>query len=213
MANQPLASALFEHLRYDLSHVQGYDPYETRSGASMGALAPDTGIKAAYAKSLQNSFLKKFQDEIETGDVDEVGINKFLDANAKCARWQYAPESTWDEILLGTFRRHLCAFFEASYPPPPGEYVSCSDEKDPMPLFDWSGSLDWARVSYFADNGPGSSLGAVGTSWFEKFTRSPLTYSREFLLELYWSRCKRADSHSQVEAERFANHGCQLRES
>jgi hypothetical protein len=199
MANQPVCTALSEHLRYDLSRVAGFNPYDTgtRSG-SLGELHPDAGIEVAYAQAISLSFLKKFQDEI-TGDVDVVARQKFLAANSKCDEWRYEPKTDREEILLGTFRRHLCDFFSVTYQ---------ATEEEPQ-FLDWSSVLDWSKISYFADNGPGSSLGATGTSWYEKFTRSPLTYSREFLRDLFVSRCAGSDSHRQVEAfrqEQFGGH-------
>lgn len=142
------------------------------------------------ARALLASLIKKFEDEVEMDQTDPPALKKFLDCNEKCASWS-PPESllsdTKDNLLLGEFRKNVYNFFTTP------QFRPMTTQNNP---FDWGSVLDWTRIAFFGNNGPGSALEASGTSWLEKFDQSPLSYSREFLWDLYRMNTHRYENGS-----------------
>lgn len=149
------------------------------------------------ARALLASLIKKFEDEVEMDQTDPPALKKFLDCNEKCASWS-PPESllsdTKDNLLLGEFRKNVYNFFTTP------QFRPMTTQNNP---FDWGSVLDWTRIAFFGNNGPGSALEASGTSWLEKFDQSPLSYSREFLWDLYRMNTHRYENGSDLSEDKI----------
>lgn len=200
--------ALYDRLLYDLAGLDcdwdGILPNDP--DGTFGLLPPDATIQHIRALALAKSLCKKFQTEPD-GRATDVATLKFLEANARCAswsppKWDGSCASDFDRELYGEWKRCLTRFFEQTHR---------SELADRYPQFDWrDGPLDWARVAFFGNNGPGSAIGSAGGSWVEKFDQSTLTYSREFLRDLYQYEVLRSQSRLSQEIGRALAFGWEL---
>jgi len=201
-------NALYDRLLYDLAGLDcdwdGVLPNDP--DGTFGMLPPDATIQHVRALALAKSLCKKFQTETN-GRPTDVATLKFLEANARCAdwrppKWDGSCDSDFDRELYGEWKRCFYRFFEQPHR---------SNLQERYPQFDWSdGPLDWARVAFFGNNGPGSAIGSVGGSWIEKFDQSTLTYSREFLRDLYQYEVIRNQTRLTQEIGRALDHGWEL---
>lgn len=176
MANKPVGIALYEHLLLDLS------PLFPDGDLTMDPF-PGITFQQFSATAIAKALTKKFQDDIDPVPADAAAFLKFLECNEGCRGW--APpscdgsfRSEYEQEMLGQFREELGRFFDA-------ENLS-----------------SWAAISFRGTNGPGSCIGGSGSSWFEKFANSTLTYSTEFLFDLYRERTRGHWTHSEVEESR-----------
>lgn len=218
-------SALYDRLLYDLADLdfdwEGILPNDP--DGIFGNLPPDASVMHVRCLALAKSLCKKWPVK-GYGQPTEVAMLKFLEANAACAdwkppKWDGSCESDFDRELYGEWKRCIHRFFEQPHH---------SSYEVRYPQFDWYGSkavdktgqkpvefthygsaLDWARVAFFGNNGPGSAIGSVGGSWAEKFDCSTLTYSREFLRDLYQQECLRSQTRLDQEIGRALRHGWQ----
>lgn len=124
---------------------------------------PDIDYRTFCAHSLFHNFLSKSLETVET-DSDQKALDKFLACDSACGEWVLKPESSKDEVLIGTFKRALDLFFN------PGGLPLVHS------LFDL---LDHGRM------GSGSSVGAEGTSMYAKLFSSDLTTTDPSLYEIY----------------------------
>lgn len=161
MAHKPLV--LYQCLLDDLSpylpkealYLEDYTPIQTW---------PDITPKQFASVSLLNSVLKKLRDSVSV-DADQAALKKFLAVNQQCKDWVYEVDSTWEEELIGTVKRHLDNFFYTSYLSP--ILPNLSD------------------MFCVGRNGPGSSLGSVGQDDYTKLYSSDLTSTSESLYRAY----------------------------
>lgn len=208
MASQSVSFALYSRCYLDC--VQHLEPRDGPFGNGYPGSAAD--IKHVQATALIKAIVKKFEDEIDPAIPDSVALQKFLAANERCRNWQL-PErvfvgegakreevfsSAYTSELLGEFRKILNGFFRNA---------GSEFQREKYLEFDWDNLLDWSKIEYFADNGPGASIGASGDSWIEKFSMSPLTYGREFLWSLFDSYTRRNPNRAVVEQLRDMRFG------
>lgn len=119
-------------------------------------------VQRFQAHALRKSLTKK----LVTGRSPRADLNaieKFLSMNERCKNFELRVESSWDEELVGTFKRVLYDFF---YP-------------RGMPL------IEASSISAKARTGPGAAVDAQGTSFYEKMFSSKLSYTRRYILDLY----------------------------
>lgn len=200
MASKPDYYALYARVLSDLVRVVPDGVLPFLPSGDFGELPPDASIRQVSALALAKSICKKWEDESE--ESVRLATLKFREMNERCETWSL-PErdgslsSEYDQELLGEFKRVLHSAC----------YQDLSFMSDQYPGFDWSEPLDWTKISFFADVGPGASVGSEGCSWLEKFCLSPLTYSREFLLNLWTSRACSHDLHWGTEIIRDSKFG------
>lgn len=194
MASQSVTSALYGALCRDLSRVfgSGIDSSFLEKTQGDFDIPPDATISQFRARALCKSLLKKFVADNST-DADNTALLKFLSANTKCGDW-CLPEpdgslETQHELeLMGEFRKELHSFFLAHR-----SFTSFPFETDEEEVL----SLD--KVVFLSKTGPGVVVDGAGTSWIEKFGGGPLTYSREFLWNLYQTTVKNMPLLAEVE--------------
>lgn len=169
---------------------------------SFGQLPPDATRREFEAQALAKSIVKKFTGESDE-HAEKAALDKFLACNSTCNNWELPDfsgfEGARDKALLTAFRSSLRWFFARSY--------ATSQMAGRYPMFDWHSMLDWTKVSFFADVGPGKAVGVSGCSWIEKFDASPLTYSREFLWDLWNARARRSELSLLQEQDRESRLG------
>lgn len=189
MASSLLNLALYRRIRNDLRGLlpSGVclpkDPY----GAFM-ELPPDATVHQVRALALAQSIVKKFEDN-PSDEADDVAYLKFITSNAQCQEWKapsygLSPSShldAYDAELLHSFKKNVSDVFYKDISSFMPRQAAMTFE---MGSFGYT-PLSWSLIAYLADVGPGSVLGGDGGSWFEKFNCSTLTYSREFLWDLY----------------------------
>jgi len=123
---------------------------------------PFSRWKDVAATQLLGSIFKKYEDP--NPKADAKAISKFLQVNKQVGTWEIDPElSSWDEELLGTFKRYVDNFLH-----PSGELL--------VP------SLD--SLFNEGDLGSGANLLGNGGDFYTKMFSSKLTVSS---LDLYTS--------------------------
>lgn len=128
---------------------------------------PLTGWRRHAGQALLKSITKKLvTDRHESARAKALSL--FLESNNKCSSFVLRVDSSWDEELVGTFKRVLYDFF---YP-------------RGMPLISELGIFDRCRT------GPGLSVGTQHTTFYGKLFSSPLTATRRYIVDLYRSYSK-----------------------
>lgn len=125
---------------------------------------PDASPKEVAAHRQVSSFFKKFVENT-ADDADAKAISKFLAANRKCSEWEWRPEWSVDEVLLGEFQRLIERFW----------YL----DGDTSLVESFSVLFDAGR------NGPGDAVGADWESAYTKLFASPLTTTSSTLYKEY----------------------------
>lgn len=208
MASQPISAALYSRCYLDC--VPYLEPRDR--SFDNGRPGGPADVQHYQAQALIGAIVKKFEDEIDQEIPDQVALTKFLAANERCREWKvperyFSPvggrdeevfSSAYTSELLGEFRKILNGFFRNA-----GSLF----EREKNPNFDWDNLLDWAKIEYYADNGPGAAIGASGGSWIEKFTESRLTFGRDFLWDLYQKHLTRSCCRLAVEIDRDCRFG------
>jgi hypothetical protein len=136
--------------------------------------------------SLADSILKKFEDE-KSATADEKALTKFLEANTHCGTFAKVDETLLSEVQAIAI----------------GEAKSCYYDF----WFNADGTywLSLDEIVKRASTGPGSSIGASGTSYYHKIASSVLTSTRGSLLALF--KRAAAEYHLWDEAEKIrSNH-------
>jgi len=117
--------------------------------------------------ALLRSLTKKFRGRV-CANADNVAEEKFRRSNDLCRDWELRIESSWDEELVGCFRKEIDDFFHP-----------CG-----LPLI--------TTVDQIFENGrcgPGSSLGANGNDFYTKLFSSKLSATS---FEVYYQYAERA---------------------
>lgn len=125
-------------------------------------LTSDMTLSAARSLWLQNSIWKKFQDEIAE-DADAKCLELFKDSNRRCRDFVLAPETSYDDMLIGEVRSLWW------------DIVGNGPESN-------------LELSVILDNcgvGPGANVGARSYNFYTKLFDSPLTCTSERLYRLY----------------------------
>lgn len=209
MDSRPVTDALYSHILCDLapylpdSVLRSSD--DSKPAASGLAESERVTIREFASVALLNSITKKFQDEVPNEGPDSVALDKFHSANEHCDTWSVPScdgsySSEYDLELFGEFKRVLDRAL----------HTPCDSLRENYPAFDWDSPLDWTRISHFAVNGPHMALGASDCSFLDKFENSTITFSREFLWDLYCNRVRRSDLWTGVEERRESLFGHEL---
>lgn len=189
MANGLLNLALYRRISDDVRGVlpPGVLPEDPYQGA-FGDLPPDATVHQVRALALAKSIVKKFEDN-PVPEADDVAYLKFVTTNARCEDWKRPSFGLEPDSYLDAYEAELMWSFRENF-----SNVFFGDISRYMPrmaamTFEMGGTchtpLSWSLIAYLADVGPGSVLGGEGGSWFEKFNCSTLTYSRDYLWDLY----------------------------
>lgn len=135
---------------------------------------PEMNSKDVAGLMLGKSLLKKYlASKRTTPEQDAVATRKFHDANMRCANWEFAPNTSLDEELMGQFKQLLYLFF---YP----TSTSC-------PYTNLDAIFDSGRT------GPGASVGARGNDFYTKLFSSPLLCTNGLLKTHYLYALQRDD--------------------
>lgn len=158
--------ALFNTLKIDVYKNLPTYPFDPVTNYRDMA-RPECGGREYACLALLDSFLKKFEDDVEEG-ADERAIAKFLDANKHCLALSIDRSNMTEieAVALGEFESTIWKFFE-----PDGDHY-------------W---LDPVRAIANGRFGPGASVGVKGTSFYRKVGSAPLTTSKTSIYRLYLS--------------------------
>lgn len=116
-------------------------------------------------KALAISFVKKYHGDKMNEAASKRAYDKFCAVNDRCKTWQLHVETLLDEMLVGTFRKYLHAFFS---------------RKNGEPLVhSFSSILDEGAT------GPGASIGAESTDFYTKLFDSCLSTTSNGLYRAY----------------------------
>jgi hypothetical protein len=181
------SDALFVHLLEDLSPHLCKEAYIALSFKQDIAIWSDISVKEFAAISIAKSLLKKFVPSVsDRNDADNRAFEKFVAVNKRCQNWVLSCETTWDEILVGEFKRSLDDFLHP----------------DGMPLF---GSLE--ELFEGSRVGPGSSRMARASDFYTKLFDSPLTGTSDILNLAYQRLARRSVSYCEAEETRSHRYG------
>lgn len=113
--------------------------------------------------SLRKSFFKKLVERT-SADADSKAASKFISVNERCSNWVMPDMTEFDYQIIGEVRKILYDFWYRK-----GE-----------PLFS-----NHHTILDRGDLGPGSSIGAVGNSFYAKLFGGKLSCTREGLYLMY----------------------------
>jgi hypothetical protein len=150
-------------------------------------LTSDMSIASADALWLQNSFWKKFQDEVGL-DADNACLKLFKESNEKCANFIFKPESIQDEQVIGEVKSLWLDLV--------GNGPSTN-----IPLSD---ILDNGGV------GPGANIAARSYNFYTKLFDSPLTCTSERLYRFYRYAIMSNPTYLSAEKTREKRYGHQM---
>jgi len=142
------------------SDVKEYSPF---GPVGLGEIPPDADYKQFVSTCLLFNLTRKWKEK-NTVQADNAALSQFLASNKKCEDWTLPKVNELEYLLLGLFREELYLFFH-----PGGQMLFDSYEQ----------VLDNSRC------GPGSAVGAKGTSFYAKFFSSPLAMTSESLYLVY----------------------------
>lgn len=136
--------------RAALEDVKEYIPF---GPVGLGNIPPDASYKQFVSSYFISNLIRKFEP-LDTSIPDTAAKGKFLASNKKCKDWSLHLDSWLDELLYGEFCREIDRFFH-----PEGHLLFSSFYE----------LIERARV------GPGSSIGALGQSFYAKIFSSQMT--------------------------------------
>jgi hypothetical protein len=149
-----------------------------------------TVTSAAIRAQLKGLFWKYLSTSETRPELDTVAVEKFKIVNERLDTWQFSPNTSGDEELLGSFRELLWNFWNPQGFPLVTSLHHCLD----------SGST-----------GPGVAVGARGEDFYTKMFSSPLTYTSEVLLQVYLDWCQEEPTWLSAESTRAKAFGDPLR--
>jgi hypothetical protein len=141
--------------------------------------------RLAACHSIDKSLLKKLSVPSNNA-ADAAALAKFRLVNSHCADWNYAPEFSWEEELLGTFKKCISDFFH------PGGVLLNHHPYDILKV----GRL-----------GPGASLGSTSGDSYTKLFSSTLTCTSSNLYFWYKRYASRFPEWSNAEIIRQEHFG------
>lgn len=147
-------------------------------------LTSDMTIASARSLWLQNSFWKKFQDEVGAS-ADAKCLELFKKSNERCATVELNPQTTQDDEIIGEVRSLWY------------DIVG----NGPEPNFSLSEILDNWGV------GPGASVGARSENFYTKLFDSALTGTSDRLYRYYRYAILANPTHFSAEVERDRRYG------
>lgn len=147
--------ALFRYVLDDLYGI-GKSPNATE-------IYPGAPLSSVRRSQLTKSLLRKLADETSK-KADDVCLDKFLSVNSRCETWELNCSGSWDEELVGCFKKAVDDFLH-----PMGEPLVQS----------------WFDLMRVGRAGPGASLGANGEDFYTKFFASKFTATSSWLYDVY----------------------------
>lgn len=147
-------------------------------------LTSDMTIESARSLWLQNSFWKKFQDEVGAS-ADANCLKLFKESNERCAAVELNPQTTQDDEIIGEVRS---LWFDIVGNGPESN-IQLSDILD-----------NWGV-------GPGASVGARSDNFYTKLFDSALTGTSERLYRYYRYAILANPTHFSAEVERDRRYG------
>jgi hypothetical protein len=159
--------ALFLHLAEDLSPFLRTVSFSDLCDESRKIEAwPGISNREFASLALRSSILKKFEG-IKATNADTLALQKFLEANTRCASFidfNRDRITEIEEIALGEFSSEVNSFF----------------------YYDWDTPILSAYdICQGIGIGPGASIGATGGSFYHKIAASPMTGTSRSLYNLY----------------------------
>jgi len=145
-----------------------------------------TVTSAAIRSQLKGMFWKYLSTDSTRPELDRVAVEKFMIVNQRLDSWQYSPNTSGDEELMGAFRALIWDFWN-----PQG-----------FPLV-----TNFHDLLDHGSTGPGVSVGARGTDFFTKMFASCPTYTSEVLLQVYLNWADEHPTWSQAESNRRRLYG------
>lgn len=150
-------------------------------------LTSDMTLAAANALWLQNSFWKKFQDEIGAS-ADDNCLKLFSESNERCSKFELIPQSVYEEMLIGEVKSLWWDLIGNG----PESNLSLSD------------ILDNGGV------GPGANVGARSDNFYTKMFDSKLTGTSDRLYRYYRYAILAHPTHLSAEVERNKRYGYEI---
>jgi hypothetical protein len=151
----------------------------------------DVTVTSAAIRAQIKALFWKYLSTTETRpELDSVAVEKFKIVNMRLDSWQYSPNTSGDEELLGSFRDLMWNFWNSQG----------------FPLV-----ANLHRVLDAGKVGPGVAVGARGEDFYTKMFSSPLTYTSEILLQVYLDWCKEEPTWDAAESTRCRTFGDPLR--
>lgn len=171
-------NVLYRHLLEDVL------PYDR------GLSGPDASRTDVAVNAIKAGFLKKFEeDPLEVASTN--ALEKFRAVNERCRNWTLESLDSWDEELLGLFKKQIYNFWHS--------LQSVSDGLTPVDTDGWVGiprnkrRIQLPLVNSFGDIlqygkvGPGAALEANATDLYSKLFSSRLTMTASYLYAAYRS--------------------------
>lgn len=147
-------------------------------------LTSDLTIPAANCLWLQNSFWKKFQDELGQ-DADSNCLKLFKRSNERCRVFELLPLTSFEDVVIGEVKSLWWDIVGNG----PESNIQMSD------------ILDNCNV------GPGASIGAKSYNFYTKLFDSPLTCTSERLYRFYRYSAMANPTHLSAEKWRETRFG------
>jgi hypothetical protein len=145
-----------------------------------------TVTSAAIRAQIKGLFWKYLSTSETRPDLDAVAVEKFMTVNKRLDTWQFSPNTSGDEELLGSFKEILWRFWN-----PQGFPLVSTLHR----LLDAGGT------------GPGVAVGARGEDFYTKMFSSPITYTSEVLLQVYLEWCEEEPTWLSAESTRSKSFG------
>jgi len=209
-----LFDCLVNDLRETLPDVDDDRLFRGNLKEDLGPFAKDARQFAALA--LLDSILKKFVDA-KKADADEKALAKFMLMNQRCSEFKSIDVSNIsevEEIALGEFRREFYSFW---FTPDITSFVSPEDPGFIREISE-NGTFYAGVPKLILDNvgddivegmvpGPGASIGASGTSFYQKMASSRFSCTDRSLFSLYRGETSRYSLWAETEKIRSAHYG------
>lgn len=183
---QALLSDLREHLKLNEKERRYLVSLDSAGRVSRHwrtiKISPEFTPKEAASVLLLQAIFKKYNASDETTEAQNaVAIEKFVKTNDGCANWEYSPNTSGDEELMGSVQETIYHFWNPQGLPLVGGYYDLYDR----------GAV-----------GPGSSISARGEDYYTKMWSSPLSATSEDLLTHYEWWCSEKPIYAHAESHR-----------
>lgn len=183
------------------------------------AASTDWGPHEVAALALAKNLGKKLTDVVSP-DAGDRCLLKFLESDESCKNWS-PPERAVPPLMIregrtfqnpaypglrATFDAQMLTLLKQCLQDTFRRPTPSSIERE-APGFDGSDPWGWDNVFLLGDIGPGSVSMSEGTSWYEKFYQSPLSYSHPILWEMYRESLQEGSLRALAEDQREGHFG------
>jgi len=214
-----LYQAIFTDVSVGCPGIGSSLPVSPISKSGGAGATEERTVREYAALALARSIGKKCTD-IVSDDAAEVCLLSFVEANESCRAWTLprkigAPKTVqhgfirsnpeyeglravWNREMIEQVKTCFNATFNRPTP------MSLLRE---FPDFDGSNPFGWDNIFLCGNVGPGAALSASGTSWYDKFYQSTLTYTSFELMEAYIDSLPVGTLREIAEQQRYAAFG------